>query len=91
MTQLDRVPGDLNLFIGSLFSLRRKQTLQESNITHIVSVLGGRLDPDLFASYVHKVVDVDDVEDENLLQYFPACNQFIQDGLNGGGGVLVHW
>lgn len=37
------------------------------------------------------VVEVDDVEDENLLEHFPATNQFIQEGLDGGGGVLVHW
>lgn len=37
------------------------------------------------------VVEVDDVEDENLLEYFPSATQFIQDGLESGGAVLVHW
>lgn len=60
-------------------------------MTHVLSVL--RLTPDekLFNSFRHMVVEVDDVEDENLLQHFPSTNKFIQDGLDGGGGVLVHW
>ncbi|KAK0336313.1 tyrosine protein phosphatase yvh1 [Friedmanniomyces endolithicus] len=36
------------------------------------------------------VVEVDDVDDENLLEHFAACNEFIQRGLEGGGGVFVH-
>jgi dual specificity phosphatase 12 len=46
---------------------------------------------DVFQGYKHMLVDVDDVEDENLLQHFKATNAFIEDGLGGGGGVLVHW
>ena len=49
------------------------------------------LDDDLFSPFTHMVVQVDDVEDENLLVHLPATNRFIQDGLDGGGGVLVHW
>lgn len=46
---------------------------------------------DVFEGYKHMMVDVDDVEDENLLQHFKATNAFIEEGENGGGGVLVHW
>ena len=49
------------------------------------------LDQDLFNGFAHKVVEVDDVDDDNLLEHFPSCNKFIQDGLDAGGGVLVHW
>lgn len=75
-----------------MFTLRRREALQQANITHVLSVL--RLSPDreLFSSFKqHMVVEVDDVEDENLLEHFPSTNKFIQDGLDGGGGVLVHW
>ena len=57
----------------------------------MVSVLGLPLDEDLFEGYEHLVIEVNDVEDENIIQYFPASNGFIQQGLDGGGGVLVHW
>ncbi len=72
-----------------MFTLRRREALQQANITHVLSVLRTPLDQDLFAPFKHCVVEVDDVEDENLLEHFPATNQFIQEGLNGGGGVLV--
>jgi dual specificity phosphatase 12 len=57
----------------------------------VLSVLGLPLDKELFKPFKHLVVEVDDVEDENLLQYFTTTNGFIQEGLDGGGGVLVHW
>jgi len=49
------------------------------------------VDKALVSSYKQLLVEVDDVEDENLLQYFTTTNGFIQEGLDGGGGVLVHW
>lgn len=91
MALLDKVPGDLKLYIGGLFTLRRRDALQQANITHVLSVLRMPLNQELFSPFKHMVVEVDDVEDENLLEHFPATNQFIQEGLDGGGGVLVHW
>jgi dual specificity phosphatase 12 len=49
------------------------------------------VDRELFKPFKHLMVEVDDVEDENLLQFFTTTNGFIQEGLDGGGGVLVHW
>jgi dual specificity phosphatase 12 len=74
-----------------MFTLRRREALQQANITHVLSVLRTPLDQDLFSPFKHMVVEVDDVDDENLIAYFPATNRFIQEGLQGGGGVLVHW
>ncbi|KAL6707949.1 tyrosine protein phosphatase yvh1 [Coniothyrium glycines] len=90
MALIDRVPGDLNLYIGGMFTLRRREALQQANITHVLSVLRTPLDQDLFSPFQHMVVEVDDVDDENLLEHFPATHRFIQQGLDGGGGVLVH-
>jgi hypothetical protein len=39
----------------------------------------------------HLQIPVDDVEDDDLLQYFPSAISFIKEGLQAGGGVLVHW
>jgi len=74
-----------------MFTLRRRDALRQANITHVLSVLRTPLDQNLFSPFQHKVVEVDDTEDENLLEHFPATNRFIQEGLDGGGGVLVHW
>lgn len=72
-----------------MFTLRRREALQQAKITHVLSVLRTPLDQGLFSPFKHHVVEVDDVEDENLLEHFPATNRFIQEGLDGGGGVLV--
>ncbi|KAK5116655.1 hypothetical protein LTR62_007329 [Meristemomyces frigidus] len=90
MALLDKVSGELQLYIGGLFTLRRKESLRTSGITHVLSVLRFIPDQALFDGFEHHVVEVDDVDDENLLEHFPACNKFIQQGLDGGGGVLVH-
>ena len=54
-----------------------------------------RLNPaeelEMFNSYQHLSIDLDDVDDENLLEQIPAAIKFIQSGLDSGGGVLVHW
>jgi dual specificity phosphatase 12 len=68
--------------------------MARENITHVLSVL--RLNPAeetsrTLAPYHHHYIDVDDVDDENLLEHFPAAIKFIQAGLDMGGGVLVHW
>lgn len=37
------------------------------------------------------LVEIEDSGSENIIKYFPKCNAFIQDGLDAGGAVLVHW
>lgn len=74
-----------------LFTLKRREALKTANITHVLSVLTLPLDDALFDGYKHLVIDLDDVEEADILQHFPASNAFINDGLQGGGGVLVHW
>lgn len=72
-------------------SLRNKIGLKNANITHVITVL--RMEPNerLFEPFQHLQIHVDDIADENLLEHFPTTNAFIQSGLEGGGGVLVHW
>lgn len=74
-----------------MISLRNKAALQTANITHVVSVLRMRPDENLTEGFEHLKIEVDDVDDEDLLQYFASANAFIQAGLDAGGGVLVHW
>lgn len=75
----------------SVISLRNKAALQKANITHVVSVLRMRPDENLTEGFQQLKIEVDDVDDEDLLQYFASANAFIQAGLDAGGGVLVHW
>jgi len=63
--------------------LRRPKALKNCNITHIVSVLDWKFEDDspLTLGYKHLHIPVDDVEDENLLDWFPRSNAFIEEGL----------
>ena len=71
--------------------MRRCEALKQANITHVVSAVRQPLDTDLFNGYQHHVVEVDDLDDDDIIQHFPKSNSFIQEGLDSGGGVLVHW
>lgn len=73
-----------------MFAMRRRDQLQEANITHVVSVLGGALDAKLFADFQHLQIEVDDDEDENLLEHFATTNEFIDKAVQAGGSVLIH-
>ncbi|KAJ5501461.1 Dual specificity phosphatase [Penicillium expansum] len=81
-----------NIYVGGIISAKNKAALARADISHVLSVL--RLNPaeelEAFKSYQHLSIGVDDVDDENLLEHFPAAIKFIQSGLNSGGGVLVH-
>lgn len=74
-----------------MFALRGREALKEAGITHVVSVLRLPLDKALFENYEHKVIEVDDIEDENLLEHFTSSNKFISEALKAGGAVLIHW
>ncbi|EPS45722.1 hypothetical protein H072_206 [Dactylellina haptotyla CBS 200.50] len=70
--------------------MRRPEELKEANITHVVSVLRGPLDMTLFAPYKHLHIESDDDEGANLIESFATTNSFIEEGIEQGGGVLVH-
>jgi hypothetical protein len=74
-----------------LFTLRRKESLRETGITHVLSVLKLPVEQGLFDGFTHMAVEVDDVDDENLLEHFPECNRFINAAIEAGGSVLIHW
>ena len=70
-------------------SLSNGVAIKRANITHAVTVLRIYINKDrfkVFGKHLHIPVD-----DDDLMQHFPATNQFIQSGLDGGGGVLVRW
>lgn len=39
----------------------------------------------------HKTVVASDVESEDLSVHFEECVEFIDEGIQSGGRVLVHW
>jgi dual specificity phosphatase 12 len=85
--------GDFHLVLTScsLYALYQTEEIKAANITHVLSVINYPLDPELFKPFQHLAIDVEDDEDENLLQDLAESNRFIEDGLERGGGVFVHW
>ncbi|KAJ5179464.1 hypothetical protein N7492_002674 [Penicillium capsulatum] len=86
---MNQVPGH-NIYVGGIFCLKNKAGLERANITHVLSVLRMNPSEKTFAGYEHHSIDIDDVDDENLLEHFPAAVKFIQSGLDAGGSVLIH-
>ncbi|KAI9048702.1 hypothetical protein LZ554_007533 [Drepanopeziza brunnea f. sp. 'monogermtubi'] len=93
---LSRVPGDDELYVGGIFTLRRKDALEKTGITHIVSVLTYDFkDFQDWEKYEQLSIEVDDVDDENLLVEFEKTGRFIDDALESEkdgkkGAVLIH-
>ncbi|KAJ1734411.1 tyrosine protein phosphatase yvh1 [Coemansia biformis] len=77
------------LYVGSSMAEGDLPKLRECRITHILSVATHYV-----ASYptefTYKLVSIDDLPEENIIQDFPECNRFIRGALDAGGRVLVH-
>lgn len=97
MGWIDRVPRAGNLFIGGLYALYQPNIVKDAGVTHVLSVI----DFDFYEltestnflkskNYKHKVIQVDDDPNVNLLRHFEEMVEFIDGGLRDGGGVFVH-
>jgi dual specificity phosphatase 12 len=83
--------------LSSIFTLRRKTTLEEAGITHVLSVLKFDFSKiSGFERYEHLGIEVDDMDDENLLREFERTGSWIEKALKEGkngkkGKVFIHW
>jgi hypothetical protein len=78
----------------SLYALYPAQAayIKAANITHVVSAVNfDSYESEQFRPFKHFAVQIEDDANENLLQWFDRTNRFIEDGLEAGGGVFVHW
>ncbi|KAH8882354.1 dual specificity protein phosphatase 12 [Thozetella sp. PMI_491] len=85
---LNRIDGRENLYVGGVFAFRNTRTLEETKITHVLSVIKysvqGLVDQNgLPRRYQHLSIDIDDVEDEDILVHLPKMVRFIERGLYG--------
>lgn len=78
-----------NIFVGNISTCFNKPILQESGITHIISVL-----PSFTAPYPddfqYLILDAIDNQDFDLSQHFEQANQFIKSALENNGKIYVH-
>lgn len=79
-------------------SLTAVKTLSKYNITHILSVVDiratghdvGKFQKNLEENFKHLYLEIQDVEEEDIMQFFGQTNDFIDDAVSKGGSVLVH-
>jgi dual specificity phosphatase 12 len=92
MGWVDLIPRCGNLYIGGLHALYQKPDLfAKAGITHILSVLDFNIyEAGAFSNYTHLHIRLDDDPNENLLQHFRECIDFISKALDDGGAVFVH-
>lgn len=88
---MDQIPQAGKLFIGGLRAIDVPDRLENTAITHILSVLEyDHCDWEEFAKYTRLLIQVEDHPRENLLQHFERTNTFIEDAHRGDGAVIVH-
>ncbi|KAL5553432.1 hypothetical protein UlMin_040833 [Ulmus minor] len=87
----DNYPSTIeeNIFLGYAATANNKSALKDLNISNILNVTNC-LVPSHPNDFVYKVINVADIEDTNLRQYFEECFEFIDQGKRAGGYVFVH-
>ena len=86
----DNVPVPIvdGLFMGSIHCSFNEQGIKEAGVTHIINTSGT---PATYPqSFTYLCITIRDKDYANLLSCIPACNIFIESGLESGGNVLVH-
>ncbi|KAI8373119.1 protein-tyrosine phosphatase-like protein [Radiomyces spectabilis] len=78
------LPG---IFIGNSDAVLSAETLNEKNITHVLS-LGDF--GDLPLKVAHKHINVYDVPEENIIQHFDDTFEFINEAHKSNGNILIH-
>jgi len=86
----DELPDRIseNLYLGGHGAALNKDCLDERKITHIITIGKGLTMP-YQEHYKYKFIDILDWEQENIMQYFDGCIEFIEEG-RSQGAVLIH-
>ncbi|ANB13451.1 tyrosine protein phosphatase YVH1 [Sugiyamaella lignohabitans] len=79
-----------NIYLGSFYALSATKTLRQNNVTHILSLVETDIKSEFLEGFKHMRVQIDDIEDENIIQYFPRIIAFMDDAINAGNSILVH-
>ncbi|KAF1796716.1 dual specificity phosphatase [Mucor lusitanicus] len=75
------------IYLGSCEAFK-KDIITEKKITHVLSL--GDFDNDLDVKIEYKNINVMDVDEQNIIQYFDETNEFIQETYKAGGRILIH-
>ncbi|CAI2383548.1 unnamed protein product [Moneuplotes crassus] len=78
-----------NLYLGSIFAAGNEETLEDNEITHILT-MGNYMEPKFPDKFEYKVCKLDDDDTEDIKQYFHEGIEFIDEAIKNGGTVFVH-
>jgi len=81
------LPGKLSL--GNVVAALQYNNLKSKKITHIASILNGAL-PYYPKYFKYLNLPVEDIQEQNIEQYFNTSYTFIDEAIESGGIVLVH-
>lgn len=68
-----------------------KTVLEDEGITHVLTVMRELDHSKMLESFKRLIIDINDDPDESIIDYFASAIQWIDDALEEGGKVLVHW
>lgn len=78
-----------HLYISSMRTELYRELLESNGITHILQV-GIELQPSHPQHFQYLQLPIADWPEQDIVSSFPAAFDFIDAGMDGGGGVLVH-
>ena len=82
------VPIAPGLYMGSIHCSFNEVGMRNAGVTHIINTSGT---PATYPNtFTYLSISIRDKDYSNLLSCIPACNIFIEAGLESGGSVLVH-
>lgn len=81
------LPG---IWLGSFPAAIKDDELRRRNITHIISI-GAEFTPVYPDQFSYLVAFAMDCPGQNIINYFPHTNRFIDAAISSGSAVLVHW
>ncbi|XP_050430340.1 dual specificity protein phosphatase 22-B-like isoform X2 [Adelges cooleyi] len=79
------IPG---LYIGSLRDSKDLTQLEKNQITHIISILD--VPREIYQNKIYLCIEAIDSPEQNLMQYFSSCNDFIHKARLNDQNVLIH-
>jgi len=77
------------LFIGSQDAAANFSLLKENEVSHILNVASG-VESAFPENFVYKKVEILDLPEVQIIDYFPVCFEFINEAIIKGSGILIH-
>ena len=91
LTKSDSLPAEIlpGLFLGSVGCAYNKASLEEAQITHILTV-ADNLQPRYRNDFTYKIIQCHDNSTQDLLDLFNLAFDFINETLSNNKRILVH-